>query len=144
MIQITLKSKHFYFIAYHLRNASIIQYISLINRIKSSLNGNNNLEQQFSVDATSYEVIAIYNILTQLPEGQSNSFNDEMSALLEPQILAGIVQEQSNGIFPNSDGSFPENAPWQIIGNGIQTTRTNNITMRNEAISNGKNLIDTI
>jgi hypothetical protein len=144
MIQITLKSKHFYFIAYHLRNASIIQYISLINRIKSSLNGNNNLEQQFSIDATSYEVIAIYNILTQLPEGQSNSFNDEMSALLEPQIISGIANEQSNGIVPNPDGSFPENAYWQIIGNGIQTTRANNITMRNEAISNGKHLIDTI
>lgn len=144
MIQIQLKAKHFYFIAYHLRNASIVQYISLVNRIKDALKGNTDIEQLFSVDATSYEVIVIYRILTALPEGQANALNDEMSALLEPQILNGAMQEQMNGIVPDADGNFPENAYWQIIGSGIQTTRTNNITMRNEAISNGKQLIDII
>lgn len=144
MIQIQLKAKHFYFISYHLRNASIVQYISLVNRMKEKLQGNSNPDTLFLVDATSKEVIAIYNILTSLPEGQANSFNDEMSALLEPQILAGVIQEQTNGIVPDAEGNLPENAYWQMIGNGIQTTRTNNIAMRNEAILNGKQLIDTI
>ena len=144
MIQIQLKAKHFYFISYYLRNASIVQYISLVNRIKDSLQGNDDLEKLVLVDATSKEIISIYNILTMLPEGQSNAFNDEMSALLEPQILNGAMQEQMNGIVPDADGNLPENAYWQYIGNGIQQTRTNNIIIRNEAISNGKQLIDTL
>lgn len=144
MIQIQLKARHFYFISYYLRNASIIQYISLVNRIKDSLQGNQDMEQSFSVSTTADELIMIYKILTMLPEGQANALNDEMSALLLPQITNGVMAEQMNGIVPDAEGNFPNNAYFQIIANGISQTRANNLTMRNEAISNGKQLIDLL
>jgi hypothetical protein len=144
MVQITLKAKHYYFISYYLRMATIEQYFSLISRFKTAMSSNTDLEQTFIVDAYPGEIIAIYRILTLLPEGQSNSINDEMSLLLEPQIQNGVANEIANGLFPDADGNIPENAYWQQIGYGIQETRTNNQNMRNVAIDLGKSLIDSI
>jgi hypothetical protein len=124
--------------------ATIEQYFSLISRFKTAMSSNTDLEQTFIVDAYPGEIIAIYRILTLLPEGQSNSINDEMSLLLEPQIQNGVANEIANGLFPDADGNIPENAYWQQIGYGIQETRTNNQNMRNVAIDLGKSLIDSI
>lgn len=144
MIQIQLKARHFYFISYYLRNASIVQYISLVNRIKDSLQGNQDMEQLFSVNATADELIMIYKVLTMLPEGQVNTLNVEMSNLLLPQIQQGVAIEITNGIVADENGNFPGDAHWQLIANGITQMRLNNVTMRNNAIDNGKLLIETI
>lgn len=143
MIQITLKAKHFYYIANYLRNASIEQYYSLIFRMKDSLKGNTDNELSFSVDATPDEVVAIYRILTALPEGQASSFNAEMGALLQTQITNGAVQEGMNGIGPDADGNLPMNAYWQRIAVGIQDIQANNLVARNNSITIGKSLIDS-
>lgn len=144
MIEITLKAKHFYYIASNLKNASVSQYISLINRISKSLVGNTDLEASFAVEATVSEVIDIYKVLTMLPEGQTNTLNTEMSQLLQPQIITGATQEGMNGIGPDADGNLPSNAYWQLIAQGITAIRNYNIANRNSSIDIGKSIIDSI
>jgi hypothetical protein len=144
MIQITLKARHFYYIAANLKNYSVGQYLPLINRMKKVLSGNTDFEAEFSVEATVSEVIDIYKMLTFLPEGQSNTFNTEMSQLLQPQIIAGATQEGINGIGPDADGNLPDNAYWQLISQGITYTRNNNISIRNSSILVGQSIIDSI
>lgn len=144
MVNIQLKAKHFYFITYQLRNSSINQYFSLISRIKTALAGNTDNEATFTVVTSPAEVIVIFRTLTVLPEGVANTINTEMDDLLLPQIVLGIADEQANGIGPDAEGNLPENAYWQLIGQGITEIKDSNTAAREAAITNGKALIDQI
>ena len=144
MIQITLKAKHFYYIAYYLRDRSIQQYYPVINRIAVALAGNSDMTADFTISATVSEVIDIFKILTYLPEGQANKINVEMDDLLGPQIIAGATQEGINGIGPDADGNLPDNAYWQLIAQGITYTKTNNAAIRDSAINTGKSFVDSL
>jgi hypothetical protein len=144
MVNIQLKAKHFYFVTYQLRNSSINQYFSLISRIKTVLAGNSDFDALFSVSASPTEVITMYRTLTVLPEGVANQINIEMDNLLLPQIVSGVTDEQTAGIGPDAEGNLPENAYWQIIGQGITEIKDSNTAARDAAITNGKTLIDQI
>lgn len=144
MVQITLKAKHYYYIIHYLRNASVQQSFSLINRLKTVLVGNNDLEASFTVSASVIEVLTIFKTLTALPEGQANKINVEMDDLLTPQIITGVSQEMTDGIGPDADGNLPDNAYWQLIAQGIGYTKNLNTEAREAAIVNGKALIDQI
>lgn len=144
MVNIQLKAKHFYFITYQLRNSSINQYFSLISRIKTVLASNSDFDALFSVSTSPTEVITMYRTLTVLPEGVANQINIEMDNLLLPQIVSGVTDEQANGIGPDAEGNLPENAYWQIIGQGITEIKDSNTAARDAAITNGKTLIDQI
>ena len=144
MIQISLKAKHYYYITYYLKNYSLERFFSLFNRIKTSLEGNSDLDAIFSVDASVDEVLSIYKTLTVLPEGQANIINSEMSDLLAQQIQAGASQEIANGLIMNENGSLPQGADWQSLGIAINSLRNENATFRNNAISNGKSIIDAL
>ena len=134
MVNITLKASHFYFITYHLKNGTIDQYFSLISRIKTTLAGNTNLDATFTISASADEVITMFRMLTVLPEGVANKINVEMDDLLTTQIQVGYVFETANGI----------EGDWHYIAANITETKTNNSTARNNAIEQGKNLIDQI
>jgi len=144
MIQITLKAKHFYFIAYQLKNFSIGQYFSLVSRLKTVLTGNTDLEVSFTVDASTDEVVTMFRILTQLPEGVANVINVEMDDLLLPQIVLGSADEQAAGIGPDANGELPYNAYWQRTARDITGIKDSNATARNSYISQGKELIDAV
>jgi hypothetical protein len=144
MVQVRLKAKHYYYIVHYLRNSSVQQYFSLINRLKITLNGNNDLDAFFDVSANVVEVIDMFKTLTVLPEGQSNKINTEMDDLLLPQIVLGIADEQANGIGPDADGNLPDNAYWQLIAQGITYAKNMNTTTRENAIQQGKSFIDQI
>ena len=144
MVNITLKASHYYFITYQLKNSTIEQYFSLVNRIKTALFENNDLEASFAISATSDEVITMFRILTVLPEGMANKINTEMDDLLLPQIVLGIADEQANGIGPDAEGNLPPNAYWQIIAKGITEIKDVNTLTRNNYITLGKALIDQI
>jgi hypothetical protein len=144
MVNITLKANHFYFITYQLKNSTIEQYFSLVNRIKTALIGNTDLNASFTIAASSEEVIVIFNTLTKLPEGVANTINTEMDDLLLPQIALGVADEQAAGIGPDADGNLPANAYWQIIAKGITETKDTNTLTRNNYITLGKALIDQI
>lgn len=144
MVQITLKAKHYYYIVYQLRNTQITQYFSLINRIKTSLTGNTDLEALFTISSNPWEVTSIFRTVTILPEGQANRLNVEMDDLLAPQIQAGVIAEINDGIEPDADGNLPNNAYWQIIARDITNIKTSNTTARDTCINEGKRLIDQI
>lgn len=144
MINISLKAKHYYYITYYLKSYSLESYFSLFNRIKTALDGNNDLEALFSVDASVGEVIDIYKVLTVLPEGQANIINGEMSDLLEQQIQAGAIQEIANGLVADENGTLPQGADWQSLGAAITGLRNGNISFRDGAIQNGKSIIDAL
>jgi hypothetical protein len=144
MVQITLKAKHYYYIIHYLRTASVQQYFSLINRLKTVLSGNSNLEASFTVSTSVVEVIEMFKTLTILPEGQANRINGEMDDLLLPQIVLGVADEQSNGIGPDADGNLPDNAYWQLIAQGITYAKGLNTAAKENAIAQGKTFIDQI
>ena len=144
MVQIALKAKHYYYIVHYLRNTSVQQYFSLINRLKTALNGNTDLDASFTVSAAVVEVIDMFKTLTVLPEGQANRINVEMDDLLMPQIVLGIADEQAAGIGPDADGNLPDNAYWQLIARGITYAKELNTTAKDTAISQGKAFIDNL
>jgi hypothetical protein len=144
MITITLKAKHYYFIVYYLRNNSIQEYFSLVQRMKTALSGNTDLEAEFSVSATPAEAINIFKVLTALSEGVANTVNVEMDDLLNAQIIAGATQEGIDGIGPDADGNLPDNAYWQILAKGILFIKGQNGEIRNGAIAAGQAIIDQI
>lgn len=144
MIQIELKAKHYYFIVNQLRNFSVEQYFSLMNRIKTALIGNTDLEATFTVNASTDEVVAMFRVLTQLPEGVANIINVEMDDMLLPQIAAGVAAELAAGIGPDADGNLPYEAYWQRTARDINFIKESNSTTRNNMISQGQALIDRI
>jgi len=132
MIQITLKAKHYYYIVRFLKNYSLEQYFSLFSRIATALNGNTDDEAEFSVTASVEEIVAIYKILTILPEGQANSINVEMAAMLQTEIQNGVAVEIGSGI---------QNGYWQMLGAALTQIRTENTLARLSDIQTGKNLL---
>ena len=144
MIQITLKAKHYYFIVNQLRNFSVGQYFSLMNRIKTVLTGNTDLEASFTVDTNTDEIAAMFIVCTQLPEGVANIINVEMDDLLLPQIILGVADEQAAGIGPDADGNLPYEAYWQRTARDITAIKVNNANTRNSMISEGQSIIDRI
>ncbi len=144
MIQVTFKAKHYYFIAFHLKNASIQQYYSLINKIKTALTGNTDLDANTTVETTVGEITNIYKVLTVLPEGVANIFNTEMSDLLQAQVIAGIADEIANGNGPDADGNIPSTAYWHITAGALGGLKAENAAKRNAIVAEGKNLIDSL
>ena len=133
MIQISLKAKHYYYIVRFLKNYSLEDYFGLFSRIKTALDGNTNDEATFSVSAEVSEVVQIYKILTYLPEGQSNTINTEMAALLQTQIENGVVSEIGGGNVTTD---------WQQLGQALTSIKNENQASRDADILTGKNLIN--
>lgn len=132
MIQISLKAKHYYYIVRFLKNYSLEQYFSLFSRIKTALDGNTDDEAVFSVTASVGEIVQIYKILTILPEGQANSINVEMAAMLQTEIQNGVATEIANNVV---DGD------WQQLGVALTQIRNENTAARLADILTGKNLL---
>lgn len=143
MITITLKAKHFYYITYYLKNASIEKYFNLIIKIKTALFANNDNEATFSVNVEVSEVLDIFRILTFLPEGQFNKINSEMDDLLASQIETGVINEISAGHGPDSDGNLPDEAPWQMLARAITMIKNSNSSFREGIIQSGKDFINS-
>ena len=138
MIQVTFKAKHYYFIAFYLKNASIQQYYSLINKIKIALTGNTDLEADITLQASIMEIINIYKVLTILPEGIANTFNSAMDDLLQTQVVAGIADAVANGNGPDADGNIPAGAVWHITAGALTGLKNENTAKRNAVINEGE------
>jgi hypothetical protein len=144
MIQVTFKAKHYYFIAFHLKNASIQQYYSLISRIKIALVNNPDLEADITVQTSIGEIINIYKVLTVLPEGVANVFNTAMDDLLLTQVIAGIADEVVNGNGPDIDGNIPETAYWHMVAGALTGLKNENTAKRDAVVNEGKLFIETL
>ena len=144
MIQITLKAKHYYFIVNQLRNFSVEQYFSLMNRIKTALTGNTDLEASFTISTNTDEIVAMFGVCTRLSEGVANVINVEMDDLLIPQIALGVADEQAAGIGPDADGNLPYEAYWQRTARDITRIKAGNTSTREAMIAEGQSIIDRI
>lgn len=144
MIQIQLKAKHFYYILFNLKDATIRQYFSLIQTIKTQLSGNTDMDELYTVEVPYYLVVQIFKVLTQLPEGQAATINAEMMTMLGQQTQTGVIQEMTNGLVADADGNLPEAAYWQRLAADITYYRNQNIATRDSAINQGYDLLNQL
>jgi len=144
MIQIQLKAKHFYYILFNLKDATIRQYFSLIQTIKTQLSGNTDMDELYTVEVPYYLVVQIFKVLTQLPEGQAATINAEMMTMLGQQTQTGVIQEMTNGLVADADGNLPDAAYWQRLAADITYYRNQNIATRDSAINQGYDLLNQL
>lgn len=125
MVNVTLKAKHYYFIANDLKNYSAAEYFSLLQRIKVACVGVAD-DASVIVDVSVSDLVRVFNTISYKPEGQANRINTEMMDLLTPQIEAGIADN---------------NAEWIEIGTTVTQIRNNNWLVTDNAITTGKAFI---
>ena len=144
MIQIQLKAKHFYYIAWAIQDKPLRQFASLLTRIKNAITDLSDLDALYSVEVSYNDLIDIYNILAVLPEGTSSNINGEMNALIMPQIQQGALIEIQNGLIVDADGNLPDAAIYQRIAKQINEIKLANIQTLNIEIDLGKKIIDSL
>lgn len=128
MINISLKSKHFYLIAGDLKNNSASYSQTTNNAIASATNGTLD-DDTVAIDIDVAMFVSVFQTLSLKPEGQYNRVNSEMMDLLAPQLAAGV---QSG------------NEEWISAATQINAIRDNNWAVADDMIAKGKSFIDTI
>lgn len=126
-MNIQLKAKHFYYIAYMIKGKPSSDYFGLILNIKTAT-ANVADDDLVSVATTPSQVGAIYDILTMNPEGQAAVINEEMYQLLSTQIQTNIQQMQPD----------PE---WVSLYQIITDIRSMNLGVAAKIIDAGKTFI---
>lgn len=144
MIQLQLKAKHFYYIAWAIQDKPLRQFASLLSRIKNAITDTTDDNLLFSVEVSITDLISIYSILANLSEGISSNINGEMNALITPQIQSGVISEIQNGIVSDADGNLPDNAIYQKIAQKIAEIKSGNINVMAIQIGMGKNIIQSL
>jgi hypothetical protein len=125
MIQVTLKAKHFYYIANELKNIVAGEYFGLLNRIQAATAEAQD-NDEVTVATSADDIVRIFAILASKPEGQVNTLNTEMMQLFQSQMLAGIQAGDEH---------------WMNAAQGIQAIRERNWQATEAAIEAGKNFI---
>lgn len=127
MIAITLKAKHLYFIAANIMYNSIFDYGDLINEIRAKT-ANKLDDDDVIVDVKGSQVMTLYAMFAQKPEGQVNQINTEMNAMLLPQITAEVSK-------PSPDQE------WVDLAASVNTTRQSNWAITASQITLGKQFL---
>lgn len=143
MIQLQLKAKHFYYVAFALQDKPLRQFAGILNRMKDALIDNTDLNALFTIDVSYNDLISVFTIAAALPEGLSSSINTEMNLLIMPQIQAGVVAEMQLGIVPDADGNLPDTAIYQRIAKTITEIKTGNANAMAIQIGLGQNIINS-
>lgn len=128
MINISLKAKHFYLIAGHLKDRSAF-YSQVINNSIQVATAGKLEDDTAAIDIEVPKFVEIFQMLSGMPEGQYNRCNSEMMDLLTPQIEAGV------------QSGDPE---WIDAANQVNAIREVNWAVSTEMINKGKAFIDTI
>jgi hypothetical protein len=122
MIQLDLKSKHYYLIANILFEFAAYASFSTLEKIKNECNGVGD-DDLVTVESDVDTITSVFQVLSQKPEGSYNTVNSEMLDLLTPQITAGV------------NAGDPE---WIKLGQNVSQIRDNNFAVITNAINNGK------
>jgi hypothetical protein len=125
MIFVQLKAKHFYLVANILSTFPADYSFRTLEKIKVGCEGLGD-EDLTTIGVTTDELLSVFSILAQKPEGSYNNINTEMLDLLTPQVTTGV----SLG-----------NADWVFIGETITGVRTKNLQVVTEAIQRGKDFL---
>jgi hypothetical protein len=122
MLSVNLKAKHLYFICNDLRNYAAAEYFGLLGRIKTACVDVAD-DDEITVETSKQDLVKIFSIIAYKPEGQANRINTDMMGLLTPQIEAGVAAND---------------AEWIDAAAQIETIRSNNWGITDNAIANGK------
>jgi hypothetical protein len=123
MVQLELKAKHYYLIAETLFGFAAYTSFPTLNKIKTACDGVGD-DDLITVESDVDNIIQVFQILSQKPEGSYNQINGEMIDLLLPQIQAGVAAND------------PE---WIQLGENIAFIRESNLNVIAQAIQSGKN-----
>ena len=123
MVQLELKAKHYYLIAETLFGFAAYTSFPTLNKIKTACDGVGD-DDLVTVESDVNNIIQVFQILSQKPEGSYNQINGEMIDLLLPQIQAGVAAND------------PE---WIQLGENIAFIRESNLNVITQAIQSGKN-----
>lgn len=118
MISVQLQAKHFYFVTNDLMRYAAMEYNSLLKRIGMNCSGvadSDLVAVQTSVD----DLVKIFSLVADKPEGQTNRINTEMMTLLEPQITAGVAAGDQEWIGAAQKIDAIRNANWSITDQAI-------------------------
>ena len=143
MIQLQLKAKHFYYIAFALQDKPLRQFAGILSRMKDALLDNTDLNALFTIDVSYNDLISVFTIAASLPEGLSSSINTEMNLLIMPQIQAGVIAEIQVGNVADADGNLPEAAIYQRIAKTITEIKTGNANAMAIQIGLGQSIINS-
>lgn len=124
MVSVQLKAKHFYYILYCSKSGGFSNIRNLYKGILA-IPSTTLDEDLVTIDASQGEVTHLYDVLTNMPEGQANVINTEMYSTLTPQIEAGVQAG---------------NQEWVAIAQAISDIRATNLGMTNRMIEAGKQL----
>ena len=122
MIQLDLKTKHYYLIAEILFGFAAYTSFSTLHKIQNACSGTTD-EDIVSVESDVDTITSVFQVLSQKPEGSYNTVNSEMLDLLTPQITAGV------------NAGDPE---WIKLGQNVTQIRDSNLAVITKAIGNGK------
>lgn len=127
MINITLKARHFRFIAYLLKETLATHVFRVLNEIKSKVPNEALDTDDIEVQAKVSELTFLYPILTNLSEGLAADINKEMDLMLRPQIEAGVLSE---------------NPEWIEVATFITTEKTRKADALQSYINDGKSFLN--
>jgi len=143
MIQLQLKAKHFYYVAFALQDKPLRQFAGILSRMKDALVDNTDLNALFTIDVSYNDLISVFTIAAALPEGLSSSINTEMNLLIMPQIQAGVIAEIQAGLIADADGNLPDTAIYQKIAKTITEIKTGNTNAMAIQIGLGQSIINS-
>jgi len=141
MIQLQLKAKHFYYVAFALQDKPLRQFAGILSRMKDALLDNTDLDALYFVDVSYNDLISVFTIAAALPEGLSSSINTEMNLLIMPQITTGVIAEIQAGNVADADGNLPESAIYQRIAKTITEIKTGNANAMAIQIGLGQSIV---
>jgi len=141
MIQLQLKAKHYYYVAFALQDKPLRQFAGILGRMKDALVDNTDLDALYFVDVDYNDLISVFTIAAALPEGLSSSINTEMNLLIMPQIQAGVIAEIQAGLIADADGNLPESAIYQKIAKTIAEIKVGNTNVMTIQIGLGQDIV---
>ena len=143
MIQLQLKAKHYYYVAFALQDKPLRQFAGILSRMKDALLDNTDLDKMFTIDVSYNDLISVFTIAAALPEGLSSSINTEMNTLIMPQITTGVIAEIQAGLIADADGNLPDTAIYQKITKTITEIKTGNTNAMAIQIGLGQSIINS-
>jgi hypothetical protein len=143
MIQLQLKAKHFYYVAFALQDKPLRQFAGILSRMKDALVDNTDLDAMYTIDVSYNDLISVFTIVAALPEGLSSGINTEMNTLIMPQVQAGVIAEVQAGNVADADGNLPETAIYQRIAKTILEIKTGNASVMAIQIGLGQNIVNS-
>jgi hypothetical protein len=144
MIQLQLKAKHFYYVAFALQDKPLRQFAGILSRMKDALLDNTDMDAMVTIDVSYSDLISVFTIVAALPEGLSSGINTEMNTLIMPQISTGVIAELQSGIVADGEGNLPETAIYQRIAKTITELKTGNANIMAIQIGLGQNIVNSL